>query len=379
MLHYHDPDKIRMIEDMGAMYYSPSVDPNDFHRWLQNNFFFDVVIGAGETRMLDLSIPRGTYAFFAPAVHALAYINAGDGGESEISFELFDGQMLPDQVEVKAGPIRLNLHNNLDSRVHLAAGFLGSDTEGHPEPLLRIGRFLTGKRLLTSQTFRNLFKAETIEVGTGIQIKSLCVLFSDLKASTSMYERVGDLNALDIVRNHFDVLEAVVARHRGSVVKTIGDAVMAVFAEPERAIAAATQMIEEVRRAAAHGEDLVLKIGLHSGPCVAIQSNNQIDYFGGTVNIAARIQERAEGGEIVCSEEVWAAPGVQEVLRSRSLAARKEPATFAGIGRRMAVRRIRVTASPPAFGRAAARKPRNTPKAQRKAGPPKRTPRKAAR
>jgi hypothetical protein len=136
-----------------------------------------------------------------------------------------------------------------------------------------------------------------------------------------------------------------VARHQGAVVKTIGDAVMAVFAEPDKAMAAATQMIDNVRQAVAHGEDLVLKIGMHSGPCVAIQSNNQLDYFGSTVNIAARVQNLANGGEIVCSEDVWRSAGVQDRVRERGLSAVRETAHLKGIGDKYPVRRVVVAAS----------------------------------
>jgi class 3 adenylate cyclase len=246
-------------------------------------------------------------------------------------------------------------------------GFLGDDNDTHPQPLFRIGRFLTGKRMLTNQTFRKLFKAETIEVGTGLQIKSLAVLFTDLQASTAMYERVGDLKALDIVRRHFAVLEGVVAAQRGAVVKTIGDAVMAVFPEPDRALAAAAEMIANVRQAVAYGEDLVLKIGVHCGPCVAIQSNNQVDYFGRTVTIAARVQGLAEGGEIVCTEDVWSQPGVQDLVAERGFFSRPEQPLLKGIADRFAVRRIVVAAAPPLARGKRRAKPDAPPKRHRKA------------
>jgi class 3 adenylate cyclase len=201
-------------------------------------------------------------------------------------------------------------------------------------------------------------------VGTGLQIKSLTVLFTDLQASTAMYERVGDLKALEIVRRHFEVLEGVVASHQGAVVKTIGDAVMAVFYEAGQAMRAATHMIDNVRRATGHGEDLVLKIGLHGGPCVAVQSNNQMDYFGRTVNIAARVQALANGGEIVCSEELWQVPGVMDALSGRGLTARKETARLKGIAERFPVRRVAVlTSAQPHAASRSARPARPVPRA----------------
>jgi class 3 adenylate cyclase len=317
-------------------------------------------VAPGETLTLTIDARRGWHDVFCPAVHALCYlVGREESGVSEVDVELYDGQTVPEQVDVKPGPLTVRVHNNLEARVPIGIGFLGDDDDEHPEPTLRIEPFLTGKRVLTNQTFRSLFKAETFEVGTGMHLKSLAVLFTDLQASTAMYERVGDLNALGIVRRHFEVLEAAVAKHRGAVVKTIGDAVMAVFAEPERAMAAAAEMIETVRRAVAHGEDLTLKIGLHVGSCVATQSNNQNDYFGRTVNIAARIQALAEGGQIVCSEDVWQAAGVQRVIAERGLTARREVATLRGIQTRYPVRRIVVIGSLAPRARRAPAKPRS--------------------
>lgn len=372
-LRYHDPDRVHLREDLFVMHVSPSIPPNDFHAWMLKSVLLDGVLRPKQTQVIEFVARRGWHAILAPAVHSLSFLIARDDGPSEVNLELFDGQMLPGEINIKAGPVRVHVNNTLEANTPFLVTFMGGDDDTHPEPIYTIQRFLTGKRVLTSQTFRRLFKAEAFDVGTGMQIKNLTLLFTDLQASTAMYERVGDLNALGIVRRHFEVLESVVASHRGAVVKTIGDAVMAVFHEPDQAMLAAIQMIENVRRAVAHGEDLVLKIGLHSGPCVAIQSNNQIDYFGRTVNIAARVQDLAKGGEIVCSEEVWQAPGVQENARSRSLLARKETVDLKGIGDRFAVRRIVVVAN------AAARPAKMAQRARKSATKPARKPKQAGR
>jgi class 3 adenylate cyclase len=355
-LRFHDPDNVTLKKDLAVLYVTPSINQNDFHSWLRDSFSAECVIGPKETKVLEFDARRGWHDAMAPAVHGLTFLIGKDEGPSEVDLELFDGQMLPEQVDVRIGPVRLNIRNTLDAKMLVGVGFLGDDNDEHPMPNWRIEPFLTGKRLLTNQTFRNLFKADTIEVGTGMQVKSLTVLFTDLQASTAMYERVGDINALGIVRRHFDVLEGAVAKHHGAIVKTIGDAVMAVFADPAEGMAAAAEMIETVRQAVSHGEDLVLKIGIHQGACVAIQSNNQIDYFGRIVNIAARVQSLAEGGEIVCSEEIWQSPGVQDRIRGRGLTVTRESAALKGIGDRFPVRRI-VVAHAAAPRSAAKRKP----------------------
>jgi class 3 adenylate cyclase len=65
---------------------------------------------------------------------------------------------------------------------------------------------LTAKRLLTNQTFRDIYRTQTLAIGQRLKILSLTFLFSDLKDSTELYERVGDLVAFDLVNEHFRLL-----------------------------------------------------------------------------------------------------------------------------------------------------------------------------
>ena len=101
------------------------------------------------------------------------------------------------------------------------------------------------------------------------------------------------------------------------MVKTIGDAVMATFPTPDRAVAAALRMREAMRDAQrrAHGrEDLLLKIGIHEGPCLAVTLNDRQDYFGQTVNIAARVQGLADSRSIFATGPVVGHPAASRLL-----------------------------------------------------------------
>ena len=106
--------------------------------------------------------------------------------------------------------------------------------------------FLNGKRLLTTQAFRDLFRSEVIKAQEGIAVRDITLLFTDLKGSTALYDRIGDLNAFALVQQHFDLLQDVVTSHHGAIIKTIGDAVMATFLEPADAVAAALSMRNEI-------------------------------------------------------------------------------------------------------------------------------------
>src|SRR5207248_5045704 len=97
----------------------------------------------------------------------------------------------------------------------------------------------TAKRLLTNQTFRDIYRSDTIDPNQHLKITSLTFLFTDLKGSTELYQRVGDLAAFDLVQAHFRVLNEIVAGEAGAVVKTIGDAGLGTFRVPARQVAPA--------------------------------------------------------------------------------------------------------------------------------------------
>ena len=183
-------------------------------------------------------------------------------------------------------------------------------------PPLHFAPFLSGKRLLTTQTFRDLFRSEVIRGSEGIGVKDIALLFTDLKGSTALYDRIGDLNAFALVQQHFERLQDVTVRHNGAIIKTIGDAIMAAFLNPADAVQAALDMRSEIASFNERQPDkaLILKIGVHKGAAIAVTLNERLDYFGQTVNIAARVQNLADADEIFVSQDVYDAAGVRDEL-----------------------------------------------------------------
>ena len=183
--------------------------------------------------------------------------------------------------------------------------------------------FLTGKRLLTTQAFRNLFRSEVIPANEGIAVKDIALLFTDLKGSTALYDRLGDLNAFSLVQQHFEHLQAVTQRFNGAIIKTIGDAVMAAFLNPLDAVGAALAMREAISsfNRSRPDRELILKIGVHKGSAIAVTLNDRLDYFGQTVNIAARVQHLADADEIYVSDSAHDAEGVEQLLAPFTLEA----------------------------------------------------------
>ncbi len=166
--------------------------------------------------------------------------------------------------------------------------------------------------------FRSQFSSEVLAPGRQLGIRTLCVLFTDLKQSTQFYERVGDAPAFGVVQRHFDYLSATLERNNGHMVKTIGDAVMGVFPTAADGVRAALEIqtgLAEFCNSLPRAEELVIKVGLHQGPAICMNANGQIDYFGRTVNIASRIQNESVGGDIIITEELVKDPVVQQILK----------------------------------------------------------------
>jgi class 3 adenylate cyclase len=177
----------------------------------------------------------------------------------------------------------------------------------------------TAAEVTALQTFRDLFATEALRPGEQISVGTLTVLFTDLKNSTRLYREIGDATAFGRVMSHFDVLKQVIADEDGALVKTIGDAVMAVFRRPAAAMRAMLHAQEALAKPPDGALPLTLKAGLHTGPCIAVTLNDRLDYFGSTVNLAARLEAQSTGGDVVISAAVYADPEVRELLDDAEL------------------------------------------------------------
>jgi class 3 adenylate cyclase len=199
---------------------------------------------------------------------------------------------------------------------------------------------LTADRITTLQAFRDLFASEALRPGDDVGVAKIALLFTDLKGSTAFYEKVGDARAYHLVRDHFAFLGAIIRENDGAIVKTIGDAVMAAFADPAKAVLAAIAIQRRVDAFnAEHGGDaIIIKLGLHAGPCIAVTLNERLDYFGSTVNLASRLQGESAGGDIVLSAEMAADPAVADVLAGQRLT--QESVAIRGFDRAIAFHRL---------------------------------------
>jgi class 3 adenylate cyclase len=338
----HDPDSLGFWDYHRQVFYGSGLafpETGAFDELSGKVMLETVELQAGERMILALQIPAQPVVIFDPVTHTAHLIDVEGEPTAErrdLSLVFTSATAGVGRSTLPPGPLRLVLDNRTERRVLVGVYVMG------PEMCILIGGrrpFLTAKRLLTNQTFRDLYRTETLDVEQRLKIMSLTFLFTDLKGSTDLYERVGDLVAYDLVRSHFQILNEIVASEAGAVVKTIGDAVMATFPAPHRAVSAALRMRDSMRQLNARqgAEELILKIGIHEGPCLAVNLNDRQDYFGQTVNIASRVQALATEDSIFATQAVVRDAESARLLSSRGVDARPQALTLRGVADRMPV------------------------------------------
>jgi class 3 adenylate cyclase len=333
----HDPETLSFVQYYRQVFWSSGVDlPDDeaLAKWLDETTLGAVELSAGEKAVLSLQLPEGYVIVFDPVLHMSQHIEVTGGPASEnqsLSFVMTRDHAPTATLQMRPGPVQISLENRLNVRTLPAIWIV---TDRVHELVSKRRPFLTAKRLLTNQTFRDIYRTDTLHVDQRLKITSLTFLFTDLKGSTELYERVGDLVAYDLVRAHFRILNEIVAAERGAVVKTIGDAVMATFPTPDRAMAAALKMREALKDLKG---DLLLKIGIHEGPCLAVLLNDRQDYFGRTVNIAARVQGLATSRSIFATRRVVTDSEASKLLQSNGIAATPEKRSLRGIAKQVEI------------------------------------------
>jgi class 3 adenylate cyclase len=340
----HDPHTLPMWDYARQVFWSTGTDiPQDnFDQLIQDMIVDAIELPAGEKAVLSVQLPQAFVILFEPVTHTTQFLDIQGEPTKErqaLSLVFNEVSAAKGTVSLRPGPLRLSLDNQTRTRT-LPAMFIAGDALH--ELLGRRRPFVTAKRLLSNQTFRDLYRAATMDVNQRLKITSMTFLFTDLKGSTALYDRVGDIAAFDLVRAHFARLLDIVAAEGGAVVKTIGDAVMATFPDPARAMSAALRMrhaMDALNRERG-GDDITLNIGLHEGPCLAVMLDDRQDYFGQTVNVAARVQDLAQSRAIFTTGQVVGQAAVADVLRAEGLEPIPHQAALRGVSSEIALYEI---------------------------------------
>lgn len=310
---------------------------------------FAVVPPEGSAELTFDVEPGRAYRFVSVDVHSNAFLEPppmGGVGHHEPELHITDAGLSPKSILVAPGRCTLRVRN-LGKRT--VGGMLllvdwdelWAILRAHPN---RWQPYLSAKMLLSNQVFRDLFRVHSVQKDLRLALKSITLLFTDLKGSTELYDRTGDVEAYRFVQEHFRVLSESVRKHRGAIIKTMGDAIMASFGEPTDAAAAALDMMHGMEALnadmKARGHDTGLKVGLHEGPALAVHADERLDYFGQTVNVAARVQGLAHAGEIWVTREMMASPGVSSVFEGAGWTNEPQEVRLKGVGVTTAVHRL---------------------------------------
>jgi len=297
----------------------------------------------GEKAAMSLVLPKGIVLAFDPVTHATLSLEVSGEETSErrsLSVVLADANAHFGSVKLQPGPTRITFENKSAQRTLPGLWVYGPEMDNLLGPRRP---FLTATRLLSNQTFRDIYRTGTLDAGQRFKITSLTILFTDLRGSTALYDRVGDLAAFDLVRSHFGELLSAVATEGGAVVKTIGDAVMATFPTPDRAVRAAMAMRDAMRRINHErgSEDLALNIGLHAGPCLAVTLDDRQDYFGLSVNVASRVQSLAEPAAILATKSVTENADVASLVEKEGYLTKSKTLSLRGVSETFEIFEIR--------------------------------------
>jgi adenylate cyclase len=202
---------------------------------------------------------------------------------------------------------------------------------------------VTAAKVTSMKEFRHMFSSEVLAPGNQVGVENVAFLFTDLLGSTVFYEEVGDAQAYGQVRRHFEFMLHWIEHHGGALVKTIGDAVMAVFESPEQAVQAAFDIQARVHEFNANSlplDPIVIKIGIHFGHAIAVNSNGVLDYFGRNVNIAARVQSLSKGGDVILSHACSEWPAVMQLIERYNAEVKVFSTTLKGIQKTQKLSRV---------------------------------------
>lgn len=292
--------------------------------------FAQANLDAGQHRELALPREPGRYRLFVRG-GATTTLEIDAGGEALVHARIERDQVEPAHLHASPGGA-LDLasadarHVKIERLEYASTAASAHDVASLPE-------------------FRSLFASDLLKPGTPLKVARAAILFTDLAGSTALYSALGDAVAFRIVDDHFDVLRAAVIAHQGVVIKTMGDAVMAAFVDAEHCAAAGLDALARFTAFRAEGkqrEHVELKLGMWVGACYVVNANGVLDYFGQTVNIAARVQHLARAGELVMPRELYAA--LPEELRA-GLPAVEDSARVKGVDAPLSL--VRITLSAP--------------------------------
>lgn len=289
---------IRTLKKCDTLYTGPTAVP---HIHLQQ------VIQPDEVRTFPAEFLKGQYR-----------IRINDGSDTRLVHLDLDQEIIHEvSVEIEETDAHLStssegnaLQIRLCNRTKLPQTVCFEDDSWKDEAAM-------GTQVLNDQLFRNLFPSEVLPVNDPLPTGKITLVVADIAASTSLFIEKGDQRSYFLIREFYSFIQNIIKQYDGTIVKCLGDMAIAAFVNPKKAAKAALQMrkdFETFNATLSEDERLTIRLGVHCGPCYAVNFNNALDYFGKTVNIAWSIKSQSQGNDVVFTKSLWRIPAVRELL-----------------------------------------------------------------
>ncbi|HNY10662.1 MAG TPA: DUF5939 domain-containing protein [Candidatus Wallbacteria bacterium] len=289
----------------------------------------DFTIGAcvykNDTKTFSADFEHGRYIYYMPSHMEL-------GGFLEVSQAPSQGEQNFNLAISASGRFDIQRIKAFSGRINFIVTSDYPDMNGFlVKPVAPRNNWVSAAYVTSQQEFRDLFSTEFLSPDTSFAIKNTTFMFTDIKGSTELYEEIGDSAAFAAVKEHFKVLIDIIRKYEGGVVKTIGDAVMAAFPVNSNAVVAACEIQSLFSSCVFRKGEIKVKIGLHRGGAITVTSNKSLDYFGRTVNIAARVQGKSDANEVLMTESVINDQAVRHYFSVHNFTAHEHEVTLKGI------------------------------------------------
>jgi serine/threonine protein kinase/class 3 adenylate cyclase len=284
----------------------------------------------------------GVYCIGGPShsPHVAAQVRVAAGERMDLAMSLTEGQyrlrgpQLPYAIDFRVTPNARNSTSELVLSRRPVAGktptmATGAQTislinDTSQELVVRVERTaprtnaLTAARAASLPLFRELFPNETLAPGQLVGISQVTLLVTELENVSKLYRELGDAAAFARIHEHIRLLEDVIRREGGAVVKTVQGGVVATFNDAVSALRAAIEMPRTLSRSN-DTKDLVIRCGVHRGPAYTATINDRLDYFGTTVSVAISLPGAANGRGIAMTRVVATDPEAREYLQERNI------------------------------------------------------------
>ncbi|MFU8812587.1 MAG: adenylate/guanylate cyclase domain-containing protein [Balneolaceae bacterium] len=256
----------------------------------------------GQRRFVKLKLTPGVYKLYSDELDIEIEARVEEGGMEYASLKLSPNTRNYASV-ILSPDANMVIHNQSDRRLFV----IMEDTD-----LKSYGTSAT--EIASLQLFQNLFPRETLRDKVQIKVSDMTVLFTDILNSTSLYHKAGEEQAIGQVLDHFETLRMIVSEERGGIIKTIGDSIMAVFQKPADALRAFHRAQQTFKQSGSISESIKLKGSIHVGDCRVLTLNNRLDFFGNTINLAARLIDQASSEELIVSGKAFQDLELQTLL-----------------------------------------------------------------